>query len=142
MYNYIINVESEHSCQFDLYTFMKVNGNKAKLKRNNSAFKVQVLTPTDKNSPSPPPSAHSSGLQLPSTRSPFTNTFRSRYLSMMSPRSSNYERLEGGMGPSRLSYVKWFGWKKFAIVACVLIGLIYLFGPRQRHWRSQEKQPG
>jgi guanosine-diphosphatase len=111
-------------------TFMQVNGDKSKLKRNTA--------------PSPPSSAHSSGLQVPtdaSTRSPFTNTFRSRYMTMISPRSSNYERLEGGMGPSRVSLVR-FGWKKFGIVACVLIGLIYLFGPRQKRWTYQEKQPG
>ena len=124
---------------------MQVNGDKSKLKRNKTSFKVQVLAPTDKNSPSPPPSAHSSGLQVPtdaSTRSPFTNTFRSRYLTMISPRSSNYERLEGGMGPSRMSHVRWYGWKKFGIAACVLIGLIYLFGPRQKRWNSLEKHPG
>jgi guanosine-diphosphatase len=92
---------------------------------------------TDKNSPS----AHSSGLQVPSesTQSSSTSTLRSRYLSMISPRSSNYERLEGGMGPGRLSNwnVRRFGWKKFGIVACVFIGLVYLFGPRQNRWRSQ-----
>ena len=126
---------------------MPVNADESRLKRNKAAVKVQVLSPTDKIkiSPSPPPTAHSSGLQVPadaSTRSPFTNTFRSRYMSMISPRSSNYERLEGGMGPSRISKVRWFGWKKFGIVACVLIGLIYLFGPRQNRWSSLEKQPG
>ena len=123
---------------------MQVNGDKSKLKRNKTAFKVQVLAPTDKT-PSPPPTAHSSGLQAPtdaSTRSPFTSIFRSRYLTMISPRSSNYERLEGGMGPSRISHVRWFGWKKFGIVACIVIGLIYLFGPRQKRWSSLEKQPG
>ena len=122
-----------------------MDGDKTRLKRNNTAFKVQVLAPTDNISPSPSPSAHSSGLQVPtdaSTRSPFTNTFRSRYMTMISPRSSNYERLEGGMGPSRISNLRWFGWKKFGIVACVLIGLIYLFGPRQNRWSSQQKQPG
>ena len=58
---------------------------------------------------------------------------------MISPRSSNYDRLEGGMGPSRISHLKWFGWKKFGLVACVLIGVIYLFGPRQKRWSAQEK---
>ena len=57
---------------------MQVNGDKSNLKRNKTAFKVQVLSsPTDKASPSPPPSEHSSGLQVPgaadtSTRSPFS----------------------------------------------------------------------
>ena len=128
---------------------MQVNGDKSsKLKRNKTAFKVQVLAPTDRfsSSPSPPPSAHSSGLQVPTDastrRSPYTNTFRSRFTTMISPRSSNYERLEGGMGPSRISHFRWFGWKKFGIMAFVLIGLIYLFGPRQHRWSSQEKQSG
>ncbi|KAF8810998.1 hypothetical protein BYT27DRAFT_7090605 [Phlegmacium glaucopus] len=65
-------------------------------------------------------------------------------MTMISPRSSNYERLEGGMGPSRLKSRR-FGWKKFAIVACVFIGLVYLFGPRERRglsWSSKEKQTG
>lgn len=122
------------------YTYMPVNGDKSKVKHNKTVFKVQVPAPTDKNSPSPPPSAHSSGLQVPgasTTRSPSTNTFRSRYMSMLSPRSSNYERLEGGMGPSRLSNTRRFGWKKFVTVACVFIGLVYLFGPRQNRWSSQ-----
>jgi guanosine-diphosphatase len=91
---------------------MQVNGDKSKLKRNKTAFKVQVLAPTADKTPSPPPTAHSSGLQVPtdaSTRSPFTSTFRSRYMTMISPRSSNYERLEGGMGPGRISHVRWFG---------------------------------
>ena len=50
---------------------------------------------------------------------------------MFSPRSSNYERLEGGMGPSRNSGGRRFAWKKFAIGAVVLIGLVYFFGPRK-----------
>ncbi|KAI0632268.1 nucleoside phosphatase family-domain-containing protein [Trametes polyzona] len=50
---------------------------------------------------------------------------------MFSPRSSNYERLEGGMGPSKSSPGRKFAWKKFAIGAVVLIGLVYFFGPRR-----------
>ncbi|ESK87621.1 nucleoside diphosphatase gda1 [Moniliophthora roreri MCA 2997] len=50
----------------------------------------------------------------------------------LSPRSSNYERLEGGMGPSKLPNKKKFAWKKFAIGAAVIIGLVWLFGPRER----------
>ena len=55
---------------------------------------------------------------------------RSTRSSMFSPRSSNYERLEGGMGPSR-NNVRRFAWKKFAIGAAVLIGLVYFVGPRR-----------
>ncbi|CDO69866.1 hypothetical protein BN946_scf184884.g25 [Trametes cinnabarina] len=50
---------------------------------------------------------------------------------MFSPRSSNYERLEGGMGPSKAGPGRRFAWKKFAIGAVVIIGLVYFFGPRK-----------
>ncbi|KAG7088209.1 hypothetical protein E1B28_012226 [Marasmius oreades] len=50
---------------------------------------------------------------------------------MLSPRSSKYERLEGGMGSGKMGNRKRFGWMKFAIGAVVLIGLVWLFGPRQ-----------
>lgn len=50
---------------------------------------------------------------------------------MFSPRSSNYERLEGGMGPSRNNGMRRFGWKKFAVGAVVVIGLVWVFGPRK-----------
>ena len=50
--------------------------------------------------------------------------------SLFSPGSSSYERLEGGMGPSRMSSGRRFGWKKFAIGAVVIIGLVWVFGPR------------
>lgn len=51
---------------------------------------------------------------------------------MFSPRSSNYERLEGGHGPSRMGtgMRRLFGWKKFVIGAVVLITLVWMFGPR------------
>ncbi|KAF8650978.1 hypothetical protein AX16_004993 [Volvariella volvacea WC 439] len=59
-----------------------------------------------------------------------------------SPRSANYERLEGGHGPSRSNSIsspngagpggkKRFAWKRFAIGAAVLIGLVWLVGPRE-----------
>ena len=51
---------------------------------------------------------------------------------LLTPRSSNYERLEGGLGPSRMS-TRRFGWKKFAIGAVVLIGLVYIVGPRKHN---------
>ncbi|KAI0051441.1 hypothetical protein FA95DRAFT_1485505 [Auriscalpium vulgare] len=47
---------------------------------------------------------------------------------MISPRSSNYERLEGGMGPSR-NASRTVPWKKIAIAATVLIGVVWLFSP-------------
>ena len=50
---------------------------------------------------------------------------------MFSPRSSNYERLEGGMGPSRGAQPRRFAWKKFALGAVVIVALVYFFGPRR-----------
>ncbi|KAJ3510248.1 hypothetical protein NLJ89_g4789 [Agrocybe chaxingu] len=61
-------------------------------------------------------------------------------MAMISPRSSNYERLEGGHGPTRTGAPKRFGWKKFALVAAALIILVYLFGPRASKslpWKSK-----
>lgn len=52
---------------------------------------------------------------------------------MLSPRTANYERIEGGMGPSRgMPPKQRFAWKKIAIGAAVLIGLVYFFGPREK----------
>lgn len=53
------------------------------------------------------------------------------HIEMISPRSSNYERLEGGMGPSRMSNKYRFGWKRIAIAAGVIIGLVWFFSPRE-----------
>ena len=50
---------------------------------------------------------------------------------LLSPRSSNYERLEGGHGPSRLSKRKYFTWQRFVIAAVVIIGLVWIVGPRR-----------
>ncbi|KAH8091007.1 nucleoside phosphatase family-domain-containing protein [Cristinia sonorae] len=50
---------------------------------------------------------------------------------MLSPRSSNYKQLETGMGSSRVGGVRRFGWKKFVIGAGVIIGLVWVFGPRK-----------
>ncbi|KAK1217322.1 Guanosine-diphosphatase [Marasmius sp. AFHP31] len=52
-------------------------------------------------------------------------------LSSLSPRSSHYERLENGLGPGKSGPKKRFAWKKFAIAAVVLIGLVWMFGPRE-----------
>ncbi|KIK54556.1 hypothetical protein GYMLUDRAFT_177097 [Collybiopsis luxurians FD-317 M1] len=59
----------------------------------------------------------------------------------ISPRSSNYERLEGGMGPSRTGSNRRIGWKKFAIAGAAIIGLIWFLGPREpakvlENWQS------
>ncbi len=61
------------------------------------------------------------------------SALRSRKGNMLSPRSSNYDRIEGGMGPSRGYPAKQkFAWKKFAVGAAVIIGLVWIFGPRER----------
>ena len=67
----------------------------------------------------------------------------SRNLKMISPRSSNYERLEGGLGPSRIASAKRFAWKKFALAATVLIALVYLLGPKKSTplgWKTKDQQ--
>jgi len=73
-----------------------------------------------------------------------TSSSRFRKMAIISPRSSDYERLEGGMGPSRTGGKK-FAWKKFAIGAAVIIGLVWFFGPRAPRslsWGSKEKESG
>lgn len=55
-----------------------------------------------------------------------------RRRSMFSLRGANYDRLEGGHGPGgRQNILGRFGWKKFALVAVVFIGVVYFFGPRK-----------
>ena len=68
-------------------------------------------------------------------------TSRARYLmAVLSPRSSNYDRLEGGMGPSRVGGTKRFAWKKFAVGAALLVAVVWLFGQRAHtfSWRGNE----
>lgn len=48
---------------------------------------------------------------------------------MFFTRSSNYDRLEGGLGPGRTNNRK-LAWKKFAIGAAVLIAFVWFLGPR------------
>lgn len=68
-------------------------------------------------------------------------------MAILSPRSSNnYDRLENGMGPNRAGTKKWFGWKKFALGAVVLVGMIWFFGPREPRnplsWGTKDKEIG
>lgn len=67
----------------------------------------------------------------------------SRNLKMISPRSSNYERLEGGLGPGRIVSTKRFAWKKFALAAIAVIALLYLLGPKKSPslgWKTKDQQ--
>jgi len=80
----------------------------------------------------------STGIQVSSS---YNNLRLRSFNSMISPRSGNYDRLEGGLGPSRMT--KKFAWKKFAIVAGVLVALVYFFGPRANKplpWKTATQQ--
>ncbi|KAF9222946.1 hypothetical protein BS17DRAFT_782856 [Gyrodon lividus] len=57
-----------------------------------------------------------------------------------SPRSSAYERLEGGMGPGRAS--RKLTWKKIAVGCAVLIGLVWFFSPRGGAFSPDLPTPG
>ncbi|GLB38779.1 putative GDA1/CD39 (nucleoside phosphatase) family protein [Lyophyllum shimeji] len=85
---------------------------------------------------SQPPPSHSDSPSPPSSSSSATATSsqsharkRSRIMAI-SPRSANYERLEGGMGVSR-NPARRFAWRKFAIGAAILIGIVWFVGPRE-----------
>ena len=70
------------------------------------------------------PSSHSTSLDL-------RREARARKLSppdMVFTRGNSYDRLEGGLGPNRNG--RNFAWKKFAIGAAVLIGFVWVLGPR------------
>jgi hypothetical protein len=96
--------------------------------------------PSQRHSRSPPSSpvtARSSALH-PASRSKGILTSRTRKMAI-SPRSTNYERLEGGMGPIRIK--SRFPWKRFAIGAAVIISLVWFFGPREPErlpWSSKK----
>ncbi|KAJ3551128.1 hypothetical protein NM688_g4910 [Phlebia brevispora] len=90
----------------------------------------QVVRPSSSKTPS----AHSTSIQssgVAGSRPALRKTANFKMTSLFSPKSSNYERLEGGMGPSRLNSVRRFGWKKFAIAAVFVVGLVWVFGPRK-----------
>lgn len=56
-------------------------------------------------------------------------------MSSILPRVSGYKRVDEDGRPGRLK----FGWKKFAVGAAVLIGLVWLFGPRERREQVLDK---
>jgi guanosine-diphosphatase len=61
----------------------------------------------------------------------------------ISPRSSKYDRLDGGMGPSRMNN-KRIEWKKFALAGAAIIGLVWFFSPRESvktfSWPSDKEE--
>jgi hypothetical protein len=61
-----------------------------------------------------------------------TNTYFKPAMAIFSPTTNNYERLEGGMSPLP-PHAKWrvaWTWRRFAIGAAALIGLVWFVGPR------------
>jgi hypothetical protein len=109
--------------------------------------------PTRQPRPPPPPSSGKS----PSSSRPSAKSVRRRRMAPSMPRSNSYERLEGGgMGPSppaamgqggwmmMMSGQKKFAWwKKFAVGALMLFGIVWFFGPRApRHFSWGSKKPG
>jgi len=60
--------------------------------------------------------------------------------SMMSPRSSNYERLEGGLGPSRLG-MRNIAWRKIVLCLTITVGVLWFLRPsKESTWSI--KTPG
>jgi len=74
---------------------------------------------------------------LSKTQKPKKTKTKTKTMAILSrtPTTNNYERLEGGMGsPSHGHPKKWvWTWRKFAIGAGVLIGLVWFVGPRAGH---------
>ncbi|PPQ78380.1 hypothetical protein CVT26_007764, partial [Gymnopilus dilepis] len=114
---------------------------------NSSSYENASGTPTRVTGLQTPLTPNHTYTNTPGLASSSANTaLRSRLMSLISPRSSNYERLEGGHGPARtgppagskrLFCGVAFGWKKFAVVAAIIVGGVWLFGPREGRvpWR-------
>ena len=61
-------------------------------------------------------------------------------ISMIFPRRSNYERLESGLGPSRLGILN-IAWKRVVVCLAVIVGALWLLRPSEnRVWNI--KTPG
>jgi guanosine-diphosphatase len=74
------------------------------------------------------PEAHTHSPNRPQTK-PKSKTMA---ILSRSPTTNNYERLEGGMSPL-VPHAKWkvaWTWRRFAICAATLIGLVWFVGPR------------
>jgi hypothetical protein len=61
---------------------------------------------------------------------------------MVSPRSGSYDRLESGMGPTRLG-VRNFTWRKIAFCLALAVAVVWFLSPTEpkRAWGSL-KTPG
>ena len=60
--------------------------------------------------------------------------------SMISPRSSNYERLEGGLGPSRV-WMRNIAWKRIVLCLAITVGVLWFLRPsKESIW--PKKTPG
>ncbi|KAF5379893.1 hypothetical protein D9757_007195 [Collybiopsis confluens] len=128
------------------------NGSQSYLELDEIGRKPSLTTPsvghataisTNTKTPTNHARSRSLLLQEPENRErPVSNTAMA-----ISPRSSNYERLEGGMGPSRMGSNRRIGWKKFAIAGVAIIGLVWFFGPREpakvmEDWYPNSKETG
>jgi len=60
---------------------------------------------------------------------------------MISPRASNYERLEGGLGPGRLG-IRNFAWKKVVLCLTITVGVLWLLRPSKERSLWPIKTPG
>ncbi|KAF5377874.1 hypothetical protein D9615_006769 [Tricholomella constricta] len=86
---------------------------------------------TEFKSSSPPAQPTASSSSSSSSSSSHSHSRKRSRKMAISPRSANYERLEGGMGPTRNPAGRRFAWKKFAIAAAILLGLVWFVGPRE-----------
>ena len=84
------------------------------------------------------PAAHQPA-PIPFTSSSCTTTGRSGH-SMISPRVSNFDRLEGGLGPNRMG-IRNMAWKKVAFCITITVGVLWFLRPsRESVWPI--KTPG
>ena len=117
---------SRHSIPIDTHTHPTTSSSSS----SNSHTRHEPHTPTTRT---PKGAKNNNNKRKLSKGGGLSTPTRYLYDVMFSPRSSNYERLEGGMGPSRNNQSRrfWIGWKRFAIGAVVIVGLVWVFGPRK-----------
>src|SRR6266851_1315712 len=82
----------------------------------------------------------STPLRSTTSSHPATRTSGQLGKPMISPRSSSYERLEGGLGPSRLG-MRNTVWKRIALYLALAVGVFWLWRPSEKSvWNI--KTPG